>query len=186
MKKVPELVAAAQTIEDDQKRLEELAHALHKTKLQNEKHIARAQRELTEALEQQDALATSLRALGAAMANMQERQQAVVTALAARAHEIQTRQARLGELMLGYAALGAKAAELLQAIAESLEAADKSAALVSARERIEPIVEEATALAKTAREEEFTDVAHEADVLKQKFQQIRAQLGAAKTTVNGA
>ena len=186
MKKVPELVAAAQTIEEDQKRLEDLAHALHKTKLQNEKHIARAQRELTEALEQQDALATSLRALGAAMANMQERQQAAVTALAARAQEIQARQARLGELMLRYAALGAKTAELLQGISDSLEATDRIAALGKANGLLEPIVEEATALAKTAREEDFTDVAHEADVLKQKLQQIRVQLGAVKAATNGA
>ena len=67
---VPELVAAAQTIENDQKRLEELARALQKTKLQTEKNINRAARELQEALGQQESLAVSLQALGQAMVRM--------------------------------------------------------------------------------------------------------------------
>ena len=50
----------------------------------------------------------------------------------------------------------------------------------AADEKLQGIVAEATALSKDAREEDFTEVAHEADVLKQKFHAVRTQLGTAK------
>ncbi len=177
---IPELVAAAQTIENDQRRLEELADGLGKTKLQSEKTIGRAARELQSALEQQEQLALSLRALGEAMGRMQERQQSAVAKLGARAVEIQTRRTRLSELMLRYAALGSRAAELLESMSTSLEAEDKSAAVSGADAKLVVVVDEASALAKDAREEDFTELAHEADVLKQKFHAVRVQLGAAR------
>ena len=181
-KETSELVIAAQKIEQEQQRLEDLAYGLEKTKLQSEKHIGRAARELQEALSQQEQLATSLRDLGLAMAKMQERQLAAMTALSARAQEIQARRGRLAELMTEYASLGQKAAELLQTIHDTLDAADKGAAVTAALEKIAPIVEEAATLSKAAREEDFVDVAHEADVLKQKFQNIKNQLGTAKSS----
>lgn len=180
-KETSELVVAASKIEQDQRRLEDLAYGLEKTKLQSEKHISRAARELQEALAQQEELANALRLLGAAMAKMQERQLAAVTALSARAQEIQTRRGRLAELMMAYAQLGQKAAELLSTITTTLETADKDAAVAAAHTAIAPIVEEAATLAKTAREEDFVDVAHEADVLKQNFQTIKNQFAVAKS-----
>ena len=179
-KETSELVVAAQKIEADQTRLEDLAYGLDETKLQSEKNIGRAARELQEALAQQDQLATSLRELGAAMAKMQERQLATMTALSTRATQIQARRGRLAELMTEYAALGQKAAGLLQTIGDTLDAAGQSATVTRARAAIGPIVEEAAALSKTAREEDLMDVAHEADVLKQKFQNIKNQLATAK------
>ena len=179
-KETSELVIAAQKIEADQQRLEDLAYGLEKTKLQSEKHIGRAARELQDALAQQEQLAVSLRELGAAMAKMQERQLAAVTAMSSRAQEIQTRRLRLSELMTEYATLGQKAGQLLETIAGTLDAADKGAAVDVAHKALTPIVEEAATLAKTAREEDFVDVAHEADVLKQKFQNIKNQLSTAK------
>jgi len=176
-KQTPELVAAAETIETEQQRLEELADALAKTKLQTEKTISRAARDLQAALEQQETLANSLRGLGEAMLRMQERQQAAVAKLGARANEIQLRRTRLSELMLAYAALGAKAAELVETMSTSLEAADKATAIAEADGKLVAIVAEAAGLAKTARDEDFTELAREADVLKQKFDGVRVQLG---------
>jgi chromosome segregation ATPase len=181
---VPELVAAAQTIETDQLRLEELARALQKTKLQTEKSIGRAARELQEALGQQEALALSLRALGQAMLHMQERQQAAVGALSERAVEIQTRRSRLSEHMLRYASLGTKAAELLETMSTALGQPAQSDAVQAATKQLDAIVEEAATLSREARDEDFTEVAHEADVLKQKFAQIRTQLGSRKEAPN--
>jgi hypothetical protein len=181
---IPELVAAAQTIESDQQRLEELARALQKTKLQTEKSITRAARELQDALAQQEALAQSLRALGQAMLHMQERQQAAVNSLSERALEIQARRTRLSEHMIRYAALGTKAAELLDSMAGALGKPEQGAAVAAASEQLDAIVVEATALSQTARDEDFTEIAHEADVLKQKFQQVRNQLGSRKAAPN--
>ncbi len=182
---IPELVAAAQTIENHQKRLEELARALQKTKLQTEKNISRAARELQDALAQQEELAVSLRALGEAMLHMQERQQAAVNALSDRAVEIQARRMRLSELMIRYASLGSKAAELLESMSATVVGQGaQGEAVVQATKRLDSIIEEAKSLSREAREEDFTEVAHEADVLKQKFQNIRNQLSSAKNAVN--
>jgi chromosome segregation ATPase len=180
----PELVAAAQTIENHQKRLEELARALQKTKLQTEKNISRAARELQDALGQQEVLAVSLRALGEAMLHMQERQQAAVNILSERAGEIQTRRTRLSELMIRYASLGSKAAELLEAMSARVGQPTQGEAVAQATKRLDAIIEEATSLSRDAREEDFTEIAHEADVLKQKFQSIRTRLSSAMKTVN--
>ncbi len=174
---IPELVAAAQIIEEEQRKLESLASSLQRTKLQTEKTISRAARELQEALDQQQQLAKSLQLLGLAMVRMQERQQAAVTVLSARAEDIQARRTRLSELMMRYASLGTKAAELLQVLSESIETADRKAAVQSAQAHLATIVEEATTLAKIGRDEDFTELAHEADVLKQKFNAIKNQLG---------
>ena len=57
---------------------------------------------------------------------------------------------------------------------------DKSAAVSGADAKLVVVVDEASALAKEAREEDFTELAHEADVLKQKFHAVRVQLGAAR------
>jgi chromosome segregation ATPase len=181
---IPELVAAAQTIENDQQRLEDLARALQKTKLQTEKNINRAARELQEALGQQESLATSLRALGEAMVRMQERQQRAVNALSERAVEIQSRRARLSEHMIRYATLGSKAAELLEAMSAALGQPSQSEAVGQAMSKLDTVVDQAATLSREARDEDFTEVAHEADVLKQKFQQIRTQLGSGRNAPN--
>lgn len=184
-KDTPELVAAAEAIEAEQQRLEELAADLHKTKLHSEKAIGRAARDLQAALEQQEKLAQSLRALGEVMVRMQDRQQAAVTKLGERAVELQARRERLSELMLAYAALGSKAAELLTTMSSSLEGSGKQAAVTAADAKLAAIVADATALATTARGEDFPELARESDVLKQKFDAVRAQLvAAAKTNTN--
>lgn len=185
-KETSELVLAAQTIESEQRRLEDLAQSVQKTKLQSEKTINRAARELQEALEQQEQLANSLRALGEAMVNMQARQQAAVSSLSERAVEIQSRRQRLSQLMLAYAALGSKAAELLQTMSASLELADRAGAVADAEKSLSAVVEEAAALSRTARDEDFTEIAHEADVLKQKFHAVKLQLGTAGAAVEAA
>ena len=82
---VPEIIAAAEAIERDLQRLEDLSRSVRKMRLNSEKSIARAGRALQEALQQQEQLAGGLRVLGEAMVHMQERQQAAIQGLATRA-----------------------------------------------------------------------------------------------------
>ena len=75
-KAVPELVRAAQALEDDIVRLEAVHKSLRKIRLNSEKSITRAAKELNDAVALPERLATGLQALAAAMAQMQARQQA--------------------------------------------------------------------------------------------------------------
>src|SRR6187402_99257 len=94
-KDAAELVRAAQALEDELGTLEALSKAVQKTRLDSEKNIARAAKELGAALELPERLAAGLLALGAELQRIQARQQAALEPLAARANEIRERGIRL-------------------------------------------------------------------------------------------
>jgi hypothetical protein len=176
-----ELVQAADALEHDMRRLEELSASVRKIRLHNEKSITRAARELQDALQQQEKLAQGLIQLGQAMARMQQRQEAAIEPLAARALEIQDRATRLDEQMHRFAELGARAGEasrLLQSLSqtETGTTADPGPVLADVDERLDAIVSEAKALVETAQADDLSDVAREADALKQRVQSTRARL----------
>src|ERR1051326_3333023 len=94
-----ELVAAAGAIEEDLRALEGIATSLEKSKLNTEKAIQRAARELHEATEFQEKLGGSLRTLAQVMASLQKRQIDAVEALSRHANAIKFRSKRLTEHM---------------------------------------------------------------------------------------
>jgi hypothetical protein len=183
-----ELVSVAEAIDDHVRRLEELSTGNRKIELTTEKNIARAAQELQKALEHQQRLAEGLRDLGEVMVRLQARQQVALDALGARAAEIQQRMTRLSEHMQRFGELGVQAAEvstMLQALpslqpgAES-GATGKTAAeatvLLEVDERFTALVDGAKALAQLAHDEDFAEVARQADALKQKVQAMRGRL----------
>ncbi len=184
----PELVSAAEAVETEMRRLEELSAQACRTKLNTEKGIARAARELTDTMEQQRRLAATLTAFGEVIAGVQRREQAALEPINQHAAQIQQRMTRLAEHTRSYGALGLKAnelAKLLQGLAASPEpeAEDdaskeerRSRVLIEVEQRFAALFEEAKALAELARAEEFSDVEREADALKQKMQAMRARL----------
>jgi hypothetical protein len=190
---VPEIMRAAETIERDLQRLEELSHSVSKMRLNSEKSIARAGRTLQDALQQQEQLAAGLRVLGEAMMHMQERQQVAVQAIAARAVEIQQQASKVAEHMQRFAALGTKAAEatqLLQAMpapfgagenAES-QAADAPAHLLKIQTLLAALSEEAKALAASADLADLSEIAREASSLRQRLDAARARIGSLTRT----
>jgi hypothetical protein len=173
-KQAPELVRAAQALEDELAKLEALSRSVRKIHLDSEKSITRAAKELNEALALPDRLAEGLRALAAAMHQMQERQQAALAPLAASATDLQRRMQKLGEHMQTFAALGASAGEataLLQSKRETSSTfEDVEAALAK-------IAEGARALFEAARADDFPDVARQADALRQRVSALRGRLG---------
>lgn len=179
-----ELVQAADALEHDMRRLEELSASVRKIRLHNEKSITRAARELQDALQQQEKLAQGLIQLGQAMARMQQRQEAAIEPLAARALEIQERAKRLDEQMHRFAELGARAGEasrLLQSLSAQTQmemgtSPDPGPVLADVDERLDAIISEAKALVETAQADDLSDVAREADALKQRVQSTRARL----------
>ena len=183
----PELVTAAEAVETEMRRLEELSAQTCRTKLNSEKGIARAAKELTETMEQQRRLAGTLTAFGEVIARVQRREQAALEPINRHAAQIQQRMTRLAEHTQAYGALGLKAnelAKLLQGLAakepeeggaESPEER-RTRVLLEVEERFASLFEEAKALAELARAEDFGDVEREADALKQKMQAMRSRL----------
>ena len=109
---VSELVRCAEAVEREVGRLEELSRAARRIKLNTEKNITRAARELQQTMEQQERLARELRMFGEAMGQMQTRQLAAVEPLSTRAIEIQERVNRFSEHMQRFGALGVRAKEI--------------------------------------------------------------------------
>jgi hypothetical protein len=183
-----ELVRAAETIEADLARLEELSAAACKMKLHTEKSIVRAAQALSEALEQPAKLADGLKLFGEAMLHTQARQEAALGPLAARAVEIRDRGEKLAAHMQAFAALGVRAndaTKLLQASgAESTNGGSPNVTEETFAEvdrLLSEIVEQGRTLSEAAKVDEMPEVARDADALKQRIQSIRGKLKTARS-----
>jgi hypothetical protein len=175
-KPVAEIVRAAAELENELVKLETLSRAARKNRLDSEKSIVRAAKELSEALALPERLASGLRALALAMQQMEARQRAALEPLAAYALEVQARMKKLEEHMLAFAALGKAAGEatvLLQS------AGDRSDLVESAKVQLSGVADGARALLEAARADDFPDVAREADALKQRVNALRRKLDGA-------
>jgi hypothetical protein len=191
---VPEIIAAAEAIERDLQRLEDLSRSVGKMRLNSEKSIARAGRTLQEALQQQEQLAAGLRVLGEAMVHMQERQQAAIEGLAARAVEIQEQAGKVTDHMERFAALGSKAAEatqLLQALpapygsgetTDGAPPADAPTQLMKIETLLGALAEEAKALATSSDLADLSEISREANSLRQRLDAARARIGSIART----
>jgi hypothetical protein len=185
----PEIIQAAEAIERDLQRLEELSRSIRKMRLNSEKSIARAGRTLQEALQQQEQLAAGLRVLGEAMVHMQERQQTAIAALASRAVEIQEQASKVTAHMEMFAALGTKAAEATQLLqmlpppygtgepGENGAAVDPPAQLIKIETLLGALAEEAKALATSADLADLSEISREANSLRQRLDSARARIG---------
>jgi DNA repair exonuclease SbcCD ATPase subunit len=191
---VPEIVQAAEAIERDLQRLEDLSRSVGKMRLDGEKSIGRAGRTLQEALQQQEQLAAGLRVLGEAMMHMQARQQAAVQGIADRAVEIQAQAARVAEHMERFAALGTKAAEATQllqglpapygagALADNAPPTDAPAQLMKVETLLGALSDEAKALAASADLADLGEISREASSLRQRLDSARARIGSIAKT----
>ena len=171
-KDVPELVRAAGALEDELANLERLSRSVRKLRLDSDRSIARAAKELSEALTLPERLGAGLGTLAAAMQRMQERQQAALEPLAACASAIQERTRQLGEHMQVFGELGKAAAEATAL----LQSDDPSSVMDEVNARLTNIVERARTLFEKARADDFPDVAREADALRQRISSVRRRL----------
>jgi chromosome segregation ATPase len=172
-KQAPEIVRAAAALEDELADLEAVSRSVRKIRLSSDKNIARAAAELGQTLSMPERLGERLQALAAAMATLQERQQAALEPLAAFAAEIKRRTELLGEHMRRFEALGKTAAELND---ELTAGAKDRAALARVEARLQEISDAARSLFESARDADFPEVAREADVLKQRMAALRKRL----------
>jgi hypothetical protein len=173
-KNQPEIVRAAQALEDEVARLEALSRSARKTRLSSEKNIVRAAADLKETLAMPDRLAEGLQAVAAALGRMQERQQAALAPLTAFAAEVQHRAQRLEHHMREFGELGKAAGEVNRDLAEGPRDRD---ALARAEAGLQQVSDAARALFEAARADDFPEIAREADVLKQRMAALGKRLG---------
>lgn len=176
-----DLTRCAEAVERELRRLEELSRSARNIKLSSEKNIARAARGLQQALEQQERLLHELRALGQAMLGMQARQEEAMVPLQARAPELQARLARHSEHMQRFGALGLKAKDAVGALVELSskpdgQGAEGTALMINADERVRELIDETRAMAEAAKEDEFPEIAREANALEQRVRAMRERL----------
>jgi chromosome segregation ATPase len=169
----PDIVRAAQALEDEIAGLEALSRSARKIRLTSDKAIARAATELQQTLALPERLTERLQAVAAALGHMQERQQAALEPLTALAVEVQRRTQLLGALVERFGALGQAAASLNDELAA---AGSDGAASARAATKIEELSEAARALFEAARADEFPEIAREADVLKQRMAALGKRL----------
>jgi hypothetical protein len=173
-KRASEIVSAAQALEDEIAGLEALSRSTRKIRLTSEKSLMRAASDLKETLAMPDRLGARLQAVAAALARMQERQQAALEPLAAFASELQRRSELLQKHMQSFGVLGQAAAEVNEQLAAG---PGDRAAFTRAETRLAEISDAARALFEAARADDFPEIAREADVLKQRMAALAKRLG---------
>ncbi len=172
-KDVPELVRAAEELESEVERLEALSEVAQRTRLDSEKNIARATKELGDALEMPNRLAERLGNLAAAMQRVQARQKAALDPLGARTDAILERKRKLDEHMRAFAALGKATEEALELLKSEQE---RSVLIEDLKAKLRTIADHGRGLFEAARADDFPEVARESDSLSKRAAALRKKL----------
>ena len=198
---VSEFLRAAEKVETEMSRLEALSRAACRAKLNTEKSITRAARDLQEAMGQQERLARELRVFGEGMTQMQLRQQSAMNALGEQALELQQRVASLTEHMQRFQALGVQANEVARALRDlapggasgsngsgngsgnvgsgnvgSGSSEGHAVTPLDIDVRFRALLDETKGLAESARAADFPEVARESDALEQRLLAVGSRL----------
>ncbi len=180
MNKKPEaaLTAAARALDEDLARFEELAQELSRVQVNSEKALQRARQALEGCSEHEQQLAGSLQAFAEAMQTIAARQQRCMEQTAHATAQIQARHEQRTALLERVAALGASARSVTAPLGDLGEptAAPSTEVLASIQERarrLEATIEEAAAVAVAAKQDEWFDIARDAETLQQQLQAVR-------------
>jgi uncharacterized protein YoxC len=181
-----QLEQAAEGVEEELRRFEDLAETVLRTPLDSEKNLERASKALRDVAESDERLVAQLQKLVAAVGGIRDRQQEHARGVNARAEELQARTQAFQALLQRYAGLGRSAAELnavVQDIAARRQKATTSednralaGSLDQLLERMGQVAEEAQGLATSSTEQDFGDIARQADSLRQQLLSARNKM----------
>lgn len=166
----PDLVRAAQELEDELRRCEEAVGDACKVRLNTEKNIGRAARALKAASEHRDHMGLKVNALLSAIQAAQARAESGAARMAARAGELQSRLERLEKLQARSGEIAAAVRGVTEFAKETKEPRELLDRLVSLEDRI-------AAAQQEARTDDFDDVAHEISGLREMVASLRRKLG---------
>jgi hypothetical protein len=179
------LVAAAEALDAELSTFGDIAESLEHLALTSEKNLQKAARLLTEIVETEERLGTSMQAMIASLNAARDRQQTQAIGAQKRAEALRARTAVFQSLLERYKDLGSGASEinvLMQEIGgsngstEGEMGVDARPRIDRADQRLEQIGKDAEALAKSAQTEDFAELARHADSLRQQLVTARGKL----------
>jgi hypothetical protein len=175
------LSGAASQIEEELSGFEQLLQELSRP-VSTDKALQRARVALEECSRSEERLASHLTAFAQAIQGVQERQQRCMEILNERVGQIQARHADRSALVERMALLGVRTSEIskpIAALGENAWQAVTPELLASVGEvsaRLEHAIDEAAQISSSARESDWSDLARDADALKQQLQSVRNQV----------
>lgn len=177
------LAQAAAGLELELRRFDELAQTVAKIPLDSQKNLERAAKTLNEVADSEERVNANVRALLDAIHGARERKDASALVIGTRASEIAARVQEFAQLIERLAALGTEASSinaLVQELATIVrEANDKTSALARIEEvqtRLGKAVDDAQTLRDAAKDKEATEIAQQADSIRQQMSAARNRL----------
>jgi hypothetical protein len=190
-KNVPPLVAAAAALDEELHAYDELAHEARRLKFDSEKSVNRGLRIIQESQERNEAVQEKLRALVTEIEQARQRQVESLNALLEAARTLEARAQEHQTLMARFAAL-AESAQRVNTLA--IELSSKRSAGASDAELLQglgelqmhmaTVVGEAEALAQRATEQEWPELARQADAVRQQVLAAKNRLALAHKAVS--
>lgn len=197
-KKPPsQLIAAAEALEEELRRLASLAREAQRLPLDSQRNLELTQEKLAALGEVDDRLRPLVAGLMDAVKQLVDDQQAQTVALTARTEEVRRRADVFRELMVRYGGLGKASQELnvlVQAFAAGGRAGEETApageppSLEAVQASMTRLIESAAEVAEAAHREDFEDIARQAESLRQSLLSARNKLNllAARHDSSGA
>ena len=184
------LVAAAAALEGELRAYDELAHEAQRLRIDGERGLRRGIAIVQESGGMSERIQERLRALVAEIEEVRARQVQSLTALLEAATTVEKRAQQHTELMQRFAALGESAGQvnaLAMALSEKRAVGASDTELLpdlqGIQVHIDVVVAEAEALSHRAREEQWPDLARQADSLRQQVLSAKNKLALAYKTV---
>lgn len=186
-KDVSPLVAAAAALDAELHAYDDLAREVRRVPLTSEKGLQRAVHIVQESAGRNDAVQQKVRALVEQIEQARARQVESLQALLEAARAVQARAEQHDELMRRFAALG-ESAQSVSAMAAELTAkrqagaadAEVLHALDEVEARMGTVVSEAVSLVALAADQEWTDLARQADAVRQQVLSAKNKLAMAR------
>lgn len=181
------LSGAAENLEDELRRFERLAEQINETELTSGKNLEKVAKQLQDVADLDDRLTEKVKTLVAAVTEARDRQQRSAQRIHERALFLQERTTVFQELLKRYEEIGKEAATLnewLQDFAKRREASKGASAnaelvgrLQELQEKMGSVATSAEDLTHAAEEKEFTDLARQADSIRQQLLAAKNKMG---------
>ncbi|HWI40093.1 MAG TPA: hypothetical protein VNX25_01230 [Verrucomicrobiae bacterium] len=171
------LIVAATALEEELRRLGSTAREAQRLPLDSERNIERTLEKLAELTTVDAKLQPLVNELMGAVNELVLEQQAQAAAVAARAEELQRRQEAFRTLMGRYEEVG-RATQELNALVRTFAGGEApgSGSLELIRDTIVQLIEAAKLVFQAAKQEEFEDIARQADQLRQQLVSARSKV----------
>lgn len=182
--KKSELVEATEALNEELEKVEHLAQSAARIPLSSRRNLEKAARTTTEAAEAQTRVGDRIKELMEALNAARVRNEATVQTMQQRSDEIQARSQQLSELLTRFDKIGEEAREI-SSLAQTVTTEGAGEKLTELESRMAAIAEAAKALWEQADKDDWTDVARDADSLRQQVLAAKNKLGLlAKRIVN--